>query len=104
MSFLIDIILWISFVYALFDVILIPIVRPINKVIKATYYGSVMTIEYSDGTVDKYSGSCTVWRKIPMMKRCSTPTEARLCDIWGYIQKHGSPYPTAHESKKKVEK
>ena len=57
----------------------------------------VMTITHSDGNVNQYKGSCTVWYKLPYMKRCGTSTEYRLCEIIEYINHHGNPFPTAHD-------
>lgn len=33
-------------------------------------------------TVRKYRGSCTVWHHMPSGRRCWTPTEGWLSDIW----------------------
>ncbi len=65
---------------------------------EAKYIGNTLTIEYSNGDIVKYNGECTVWRKLPMMERCSTVKEGELCRIWKYIKTHGNPYPTAHLS------
>ena len=66
-------------------------------VIKAVYENGIMTIEYSNGKTKKYLGSCTVWHKLPLCKRCSTAKESQLCDIWQYIKHNGNPYPNAHK-------
>lgn len=64
----------------------------------AKYEGETMTVIWNDGTTDKFSGSCTVWYKEPLMKRCSTSTEGMLCDLWKYNQKWKGPYPDAHKA------
>ncbi len=57
----------------------------------------VLTLTFSDGSEEQYKGDCTVWHKIPLMKRCSTLKECELVDIWKYINHYGNPYPTAHK-------
>lgn len=66
------------------------------KIVEALYEGDEMSIKYSNGEIEKYIGSCTVWHKLPMMRRCSIEEESMLCDIWNYIKQHGNPYPEAH--------
>jgi hypothetical protein len=66
-------------------------------VVKATYEDRVMTIEYSNGKTEQYHGDCTVWHKMPMMKRCTTSRESWLLEIWTYIEHYGNSYPNAHK-------
>lgn len=68
-----------------------------RRVVKAAYENDVMTVEYDNGTIEQYNGSCTVWHKMPMMKRCSTSKEAWLSEMWEYIERHGNSYPNSHE-------
>jgi len=58
----------------------------------------LLKTQWSNGVERTFKGSCAVWRKYPMMERCSTSLESRLCNIWEYIVEHGNPYPTAHAS------
>ena len=76
-----------------------PLPTIVTKIVKATYIGEIMTIEYDNGTTKKYKGSCIVWQYYPSMVRCSTMKEGDLLDIWSYIKEHGNDYPTAHLSK-----
>lgn len=66
---------------------------------KATYDKDtkILTKYWSDGNKYEYKGSCTVWHKLPYMKRAGTMTESGLCDIWEYINHYGNPYPHAHK-------
>lgn len=57
----------------------------------------VMTITWSDGSVQEYYGPSTVWYEYPMMRRAGTSTEYWLSGIYEYIRVHGNPYPTAHK-------
>lgn len=57
----------------------------------------VMTFIFSDGSEEQYNGSSTVWRRMPLMRRCNTLKEGELCDIWNYINFYGNPYPKAHK-------
>lgn len=66
------------------------------EVSKAEYVQGLLTITYNDNTVTQYKGDCTIWHTYPMMERCSTSVERRLCDMQAYIKEHGNPYPTAH--------
>lgn len=59
----------------------------------------VITLMFSDNTIKKYQGSCTVWYGLPMMTRCSTFKESKLLEISKYIDKHGNPYPVSHLKK-----
>lgn len=71
------------------------------KEIKWAHYDKaeeIMTVTYDDASQDKFMGSCTVWHHWPLMERCSTSTESRLCDIWTYIKKFGNTYPNSHKS------
>ena len=43
-----------------------------RSVVYASYKDETMTIKWSDGKEDKYTGSTTVWYKEPYMERCST--------------------------------
>jgi hypothetical protein len=69
------------------------------RIISAEYNGAneIMTIKYSDGDIEKYSGNCTVWHKLPYMKRCDSDIERWLCDLWSYNQQWGGAYPDAHK-------
>ncbi len=71
---------------------------PSALLLKVEYNDEVMTFIYDDGTTLEYTGSCTVWHRLPYMQRCSTLLEADLSEIWTYINRHGNPYPLAHES------
>ena len=73
------------------------------KIVTATYFKEHLTVNYEDGSVREYEGSCTVWKHYPMMQRCGTFKEGELLDIWSYIKKHGNPYPTAHIKNKMKE-
>lgn len=68
-----------------------------NKIVRATYEDRYMTVEYANGKIRQYEGSCTVWRSLPLMERCSTSTEIELSRIWSYIQRWGNDYPNAHQ-------
>ena len=68
-----------------------------NRVISAEYKGGVMTVKYEQGQQEQYEGSCTVWHKLPYMKRCGTLKEGWLCDLWKYNKKWGGAYPDAHK-------
>jgi hypothetical protein len=70
-----------------------------NPIVSADYKDGVMTIEYENQKVEQYSGDCTVWYKMPYMKRCGTSTESWLCELWKYNRTWGGPYPNAHETK-----
>lgn len=65
---------------------------------KAGQTSTIIEVKWSDGTFSQYKGSGTVWRSYPMMKRCGTHMDRVLTDINKYLQEHGNPYPTAHES------
>lgn len=67
-----------------------------DKITKAQYRNEVMTVWYQSGKVVEYEGSGTVWNKMPMMQRCGTMKEIKLCEIYKYIRKWGNDYPTAH--------
>ena len=67
-----------------------------KRVASASYDGLTMTVTWSDGSIDKYDGACSVWRKHPMMHRCSTSMEYLLCDLWNYTKKWKGDYPDAH--------
>lgn len=69
-----------------------------NEILSAEYdfKTELMTIKYRGGLVVQYFGSCTVWHKYPMTKRCATSTEAWLCDLYEYNKQWNGPYPTAH--------
>lgn len=69
-----------------------------NYVTKAFYYDKVMTIHYNNGETEEYNGSCTVWYKMPNMKRCSTLKEEWLCGIYKCIEYYGNPYNPETES------
>jgi hypothetical protein len=60
-----------------------------NPVTCAEYKDGIMTVNYKRGQVEQYKGSCTVWRKLPSMKRCGTLTESWLLDLWKYNKNHG---------------
>ena len=66
-------------------------------VVYASYEDATMTVKWSDGKTDKYTGSCTVWYKEPYMNRCSTSMECLLCDLWKYHQKWNGAYPESHK-------
>lgn len=68
-------------------------------IVKADYAGGVMVVEYSNGKVEKYSGSCTVWHRHPYMERPGTSMEHRLSQLLKYCNKWNGPYPTAHLGK-----
>mgnify|MGYP001605290253 FL=1 len=68
-----------------------------RSVVYASYEDATMTVKWSDGKTDKYTGSCTVWYKEPYMNRCSTSMEYLLCDLWQYHQKWKGAYPEAHK-------
>lgn len=42
----------------------------------------ILTLDFSDGSKEQYFGSCTVWYEMPSMKRCSTPKESYLLELW----------------------
>ena len=60
-------------------------------------YYDVITITYSNNTVEKFQGKGTVWYRIPMFTRCGTFKEGKLCEISKYIERYGNPYPIAHK-------
>jgi len=66
---------------------------------EASYENKVMKIEYTNGVIEEYYGSGTVWRVIPHMQRCSTPIEMYLSEIYNYIKHYGNTYPNSHKSK-----
>jgi hypothetical protein len=68
-----------------------------NPVIFAEYKQGIMTVNYKDGKVDQFQGDCTVWYKLPYMKRCGTLKEGFLCELWKYNKKWGGAYPDAHK-------
>jgi len=70
-----------------------------NELDEANYdfKSEVLTMTFKDGTIEEYKGSSTVWRKMPLMTRCSTLKEYDLCDIYKYINHYGNPYPKAHK-------
>ena len=59
-----------------------------KSVVYTEYKDKVMTVRYSDGSEVKYSGECTVWHKLPHMKRCGVLTETWLCNLWKYCTKN----------------
>lgn len=60
----------------------------------------VIEAHWSNDQIVFYKGNCTVWHTYPMMERCDTSLESKLSNIWSYFKTHGSPYPTAHETRK----
>lgn len=56
----------------------------------------ILTILRSNGELNQYHGSSTVWYSYPLMKRIGSPGERNLCNIYTYIKEHGNPYPIAH--------
>lgn len=68
-----------------------------NPIVSAEYIGRTMTVKYERGQIKQYEGSCTVWHKLPHMKRCGTATESWLCDLWEYNKKWKGAYPDAHK-------
>lgn len=42
----------------------------------------ILTLDFSDGSKEQYFGSCTVWYKLPSIKRCSTSEESYLSELW----------------------
>jgi len=44
----------------------------------------IMTVYWSDGTMQQFTGSCTVWREYPEMKRCDTEIESWVRDLEQY--------------------
>jgi len=50
----------------------------------------VMTIKWSDGRIEKFVGSCTVWNKLPYMERSNN--EGLLYRMYKYNQFHKKPY------------
>ena len=67
-----------------------------DRVISAEYSKGIMTVIYSKSGKKQYKGSCTVWHEMPLMKRCSTPKESELVEIWHYIKQYGNKYPESH--------
>lgn len=65
-----------------------------------TNHDMIMEVHWSDNQIVFYKGGCTVWYTYPMMKRCDTSMEMQLSNMWSYFLTHGSPYPTAHETKR----
>ena len=70
-----------------------------DPVTKAKYESGIMTVTYESGKVEKYSGSCTVWHKLPYMKRVRAMGEGWLCDLWEYNRQWGGAYPNAHKER-----
>lgn len=64
-------------------------------------FDKLITITYTDGTVERYIGDCTVWKRYPMMKRAGTIMESKLSEIQDYYEEHGNPYPIAHRKNNK---
>ena len=69
-----------------------------NTIVSAEYIDDIMVVKYKRGNIEHYNGSCTVWHKLPFMKRCNSSTESWLCDLWTYNRKWNGPYPNAHKN------
>lgn len=82
----------IAIVAILFAKVLISFTPEPSYIVSATYENQVMTVTYSNGKVKKYKGECTVWHELPSFKRCDTPKESLLADLWEYIRHHKHSY------------
>lgn len=76
----------------------VQLIKPVKKVNKATKVDGSLVVEWNNGAVTYYTGSGTVWRKLPYHERCDTFLEGKLSEIDKYIKTWGNPYPTAHEN------
>lgn len=74
------------------------------KIVHAEYNNGILKVITRDNSGEEkeasYKGSSTVWYQYPMMYRMDSCMERKLSDIHAYIEEHGNPYPTAHETKK----
>ncbi len=70
-----------------------------TPIVSAEYKDGVMKVVWEDGSSAAYKGSCTVWHKMPYMRRCGTATEGWLCDLWKYNKQWDGAYPNAHKNK-----
>ena len=61
----------------------------------------ILTVTYSNGVIEQFHGSSTVWHKLPFLDRCSTFTESTLSDYYAYWDYWRGPYPDAHKKNKK---
>jgi hypothetical protein len=78
-----------------------PLVQHIVELNSARYdpESQMLTLCYSDGSMEQFYGSSTVWYEWPLMKRASPYRDGELRDLWKYCTTHGNPYPIAHERK-----
>lgn len=68
-------------------VLVVPIQRAIDPVVKATYEGELLTLYHKSGKQEKYWGECTVWQTDPDMYDVGLFEESRLYRYWSLCQR-----------------
>ncbi len=73
-------------------------------IVSATYEDGIMKVCWSDGSKGEYKGECTVWHRLPSMRRPGTLMESELCRLQDYIEYYGNPYRIDHANRKPIAK